>query len=155
MSDEDDRTTALGLFNFARTYWQSAVALKKANVRATHRDEPVTFLYCHAVELYLKAFLRAAGMSVKELREKYGHNVVKLAEAARADGLDFADEDNEVIVLIKEMDPITLRYIRTGFFTRPALEALDRTCRSFDESVETLLREQGLKTRPLPTTDAS
>ncbi|WP_119418072.1 hypothetical protein [Desertibaculum subflavum] len=149
MSDEDDRTTAFGLFNFAHSYWQSAVALKKADVSATHSDEPVTFLYCHAVELYLKAFLRAAGLSVKELRDKYGHNVVKLADAAREDGLEFQDEDSAVIELIAQMGPVTLRYLRTGYFRRPALEALNRTCRSFHESVARLLVEQGHKIRPL------
>jgi hypothetical protein len=44
--DENDaaaRTTAIGLFNLAETYFKSARALNAADVQATHRDEPVNF----------------------------------------------------------------------------------------------------------------
>jgi hypothetical protein len=51
------------------------VALQKAQVKATHPDDPICFLYFHAVELYLKSFLRAHGASVEELRTKYGHRL--------------------------------------------------------------------------------
>src|SRR4029078_13203402 len=57
MSD-DDRTTPLGRFNYARTYWQSAVLLHHARAKVSHPDAPVTLLLAHAIELYLKAFLR-------------------------------------------------------------------------------------------------
>lgn len=149
-SDEDDRTTPFGLFNFAHSYWRSAAALRKIKVQATHPDDPAWFLYCHAVELFLKAFLRAHGASVKELRDKYGHNVVKLAAAAEKAGLHFDDEDRDVITLMDQMGILTLRYIRTGAFTRPTLEALDRTCKSFHQSTADLLRSQGHKVRIYP-----
>jgi len=35
MSDEDARTTAFGLFNFAHSYWRSAAALQTLKVKAT------------------------------------------------------------------------------------------------------------------------
>jgi hypothetical protein len=41
MSD-DDRTTPLGLFNYARSYWQSGVLLHNARAKVTHPDAPVT-----------------------------------------------------------------------------------------------------------------
>jgi hypothetical protein len=40
MSD-DDRTTPLGLFNYARSYWQSGVLLHDASAKVTHPDAPV------------------------------------------------------------------------------------------------------------------
>jgi hypothetical protein len=43
MSD-DDRTTPLGLFNYARSYWQSGVLWHDARAKVTHRDAPVTIL---------------------------------------------------------------------------------------------------------------
>lgn len=147
VDDDDDRTTEMGLFNFAHSYWRSAVALQEAHVKATHPDDPICFLYMHAVELYLKAFLRAQGVSVQDLRDKYGHRLRRLAEAARSDGLQFDDEDTEVVGLIDDLDVTTVRYIRTGAFKRPALEALRRTCKSLHDSLEAVLRERGLPVR--------
>jgi hypothetical protein len=147
--DEDDRTTGFGLFNFAHSYWRSAAVLQTFKVKATHPHDPIWFLYCHAVELFLKAFLRAHGASVKELRNKYGHNIFRLAEAAEKAGLHFDDEDREVTTLMDQMGT-TLRYIRKGGFSRPTLEALDRTCKSFHESVADLLKSQGQNVRYYP-----
>ena len=56
--DDDERTNAVGLFNTARSYWRSAEYLNVANLSVTHPQAPVTFLFCHAIELYLKAYLR-------------------------------------------------------------------------------------------------
>ena len=56
--DDDERTNAIGLFNTARSYWRSAEHLNAAGVKVTHPEAPVTFLFCHAIELYLKSYLR-------------------------------------------------------------------------------------------------
>ncbi len=64
-----DRTSAVGLFNFGRSYWRSAEQLRTAPpADVTHPDSPITFLLCHAIELYLKAYLRGAGRDVAELK---------------------------------------------------------------------------------------
>src|SRR5262245_47518692 len=70
MSD-DDRTTPLGLFNFARSYWQSGVLLHDANAKVTHPDAPVTLLLAHAIELYLKAFLRLCGVGTEAVKSSF------------------------------------------------------------------------------------
>jgi hypothetical protein len=44
---DDDRTTPLGLFNYARSYWQSAVLLHNARAKVTHPDAPITLLLAH------------------------------------------------------------------------------------------------------------
>ena len=49
--DDDERTNALGLFNTARSYWRSAEHLSAAGLEVTHPRAPVTFLFCHAIEL--------------------------------------------------------------------------------------------------------
>jgi hypothetical protein len=41
---EDDRTTPLGLFNYARSYWQSGVLLHDARAKVTRPDAPVTLV---------------------------------------------------------------------------------------------------------------
>ena len=77
MSD-DDRTTPLGRFNYARSYWQSAVLLHHARAKVTHPDAPVTLLLAHAIELYLKAFLRLRGVGIEEVRTTFGHDLKSL-----------------------------------------------------------------------------
>ena len=146
MDDEDDRTTAFGLLNFAHPYWKSAATLRKVDVKATHAQDPIWYLYCHAVELFLKAYLRAKGATAKDLRTKYGHKVSTLARDAENGGLLFDDEDREVVAVMDRLGT-TLRYLQTGPFTRPTLEALERTCKSFHQSVAEELLKQGHKLR--------
>jgi hypothetical protein len=56
-------------------------------------------------------------------------------------GLDFDDEDVEVVGLMSERDTIIrARYIATGFFRFPHIDALDRTCKSLRASVATEFR---------------
>jgi hypothetical protein len=61
--DDDERTNAVGLFNTARSYWRSAVYLAAAELPVTHPRAPVTFLFCHAIELYLKLTSVAWGIT--------------------------------------------------------------------------------------------
>lgn len=147
--DEDKRTTPIGLFNYAESYWKAATALKSTKLRTTHPDAPVSFLYYHAVELYLKSFLRFHGHSAKELRGvKYGHRIGPISKRASILGLFFMDEDVEVFSLMAATDAvIRSRYIQTGYFHVPAPEALDRTCKSLRESVGDELKRSGLPVR--------
>lgn len=146
---DDDRTTEIGLFNFAHSYWRSAVALHLAKVEATHWEDPVWFLYIHAVELYLKAFLCAHNLTPADLK-RLGHRISDLASAAKDLGLTFDDEDDEVVALLSTIDLTTFRYIKTGAWTRPHLNALDRTCNSFHDSVAALMRAKGHTVREFP-----
>lgn len=148
MADDDDRTTPIGLFNFANSYWHSAIALEKAKVEVTHPNAPIYFLYSHAIELYLKSYLRAQGHTVQELRRKFGHNVVKMLDDAKRFGLHFDDEDVEVLNLMVESDSVIgSRFLRTGFSQRPDNKALNRTCESLHQSVGEDLKENGFPVR--------
>jgi hypothetical protein len=46
------------------------------------------FLCCQALELGLKAFLSLNGVSNRDLKERFGHDLVRLLSDARANGLD-------------------------------------------------------------------
>jgi hypothetical protein len=146
---DDDRSSPLGFFNLAESYWTAAVALGNANLRTTHPTSPLSFLYYHAIELYLKAFLRLHGHTAKELRGKnFGHRTCCLSERAGALGLQFDDEDLQVFSLMACTDAvIRSRYIQTGYFRWPAPEALDRTCNSLRQSVGQELRKANLPVR--------
>jgi hypothetical protein len=136
------------LFNAAETYWRSAGALYAAKVKATHRLSPVLFLYYHAIELYLKAFLRGHGHSAAELRSKFGHRIGWLSDRAAQLGLRYMDEDKEVFSLMSTTDAIIRsRYIRTGFVRWPSPEMLDGTCRNLRESVCEALARKGTPVR--------
>jgi len=148
-NDEDARSTPLGFFNVAESYWRGAVTLDSAKLKTTHPHSPVYFLYYHAIELYLKSFLRLHGHSARELRgRKFGHRVCCLSERASKLGLFFMDEDLEVLSLMATTDAvIRSRYIQTGYFTWPTLEALDRTCKSLRESIGRALTQSGIAVR--------
>jgi len=151
---ENQLTTPLGLFNFAESYCLSARALSRMRVRATHRASPIFFLYFHAIELYLKSYLRLQGHTAKELRNKFGHKICCLYDLALGHGLGMEDEDGQVISLLCTTTiVIDARYIRTGLFTTPTFEALDRACLSLRQSVGESLRAKGLPVQLLPVGD--
>ena len=117
-------------------------------MRATHPDAPICFLYYHAIELYLKAYLRAQGYSVQDLRRQLGHHAVKLHGEAKRLGLRFDDEDVEVLTLMAETDAVIgSRFLQTGFFQRSTSEALNRTCNSLHNSVGEALKGKGFPVR--------
>jgi hypothetical protein len=145
---DDDRTTALGLFNYARSYGASADNLLNAQLKVPHPHAPTTFLYYHSIELYLKAYLRSQGLTVAQLRQ-VGHNISKLAEEVQQRGFVFDDEDKEVLQVMSEADNIIRsRYIQTGAFTRPEGEALSRTCTALDQKVAEALDKSGVRIIP-------
>lgn len=88
---DDDRTTALGLLNYARSYRASADHHLNARLKVPHAQAPATFLYYHSIELYLKAYLRSQGLTVAQLRQ-VGHNVSKLAGEVQSRGFVLDDE---------------------------------------------------------------
>jgi hypothetical protein len=144
---EGDRTTSLGLFNFAEAFWRAAHVLAKAEVEGGHADSPVRTLYYHAIELYLKALLRQH-YSVDDLKNKFSHKFSRLATEAEANGLTFDDEDRNVLALMTDTDVVMrARYIRTGPATFHTLEALERTCKSLRENVGALLRKAKVPVR--------
>lgn len=125
-SDDDvnERTNAQGLFNYGDSYLGSAHALKAADVDVPFVDSPVRFLLYHSAELHLKAFLRAAGMTVEELQAK-GHSFTKLIQSARERGLGLDRSCEEVLVYGQRTgDVIESRYLKTGFRRWFATDAL-------------------------------
>jgi hypothetical protein len=143
------RSSALGFFNAAESYSAAAVALVSAKLKTTHPTSPISFLYYHAIELYLKAFLRMHGHSAQELRgKKFGHRTCCLSERSAALGLHFDDEDLQVFPLMACTDAvIRSRYIETGYFRWPSPEALSRTCKSLRQSVGQALKQANIPAR--------
>jgi HEPN domain-containing protein len=142
-TDDDARTNSLGLFNTAEAYRLSAMALP---IRHGHADKPPRFLYCHALELYLKALLRQKH-SIVTVR-KLGHRIKLLMREAETLGLVVGDDDRAVLTLIDDTDAmIDSRYIRTGTKRLATLDALSRTSKSIRDAVGTVLRRNRVPVR--------
>lgn len=140
-------STPLGFFNFAASYRSAADKLRLCKLRATHPHSPILFIYYHAIELYLKAFLRSERFSVAEL-EEVGHKFSKLRQLCVDRGLQFDDEDKEVLTIMAVPGAWSrTRYLQVGFDRRPTLSALQRTCRSLDASVGSALSARGIRIR--------
>ena len=110
---EKDRTTAIGLFHFAHSYAMSASALCDIKLHSTHPDSPIRYLYSHAIELYLKAYLLMNGITLDELRSRaLGHRMSRLADKAISFGLAIDSVQRAQIELLNQA--IDDRYIKTG-----------------------------------------
>jgi HEPN domain-containing protein len=132
----ETNSAAIGLFNYAHSYAQSAVTLQDNKTDATHWNAPVYFLYFHAIELYLKAWLVAHGHDLEVLREKHGHRVKPLAKLARTHGLVLTEQSEAVIELMHRTDNvITSRYLRIGLHARLPFTAHFDTCDALHEQI--------------------
>jgi hypothetical protein len=148
MIDAVDRTSAIGLFNTARSYWRSGDYLIAGKLEVTHPSAPVNFLLCHAMELYLKAFLRSASLTVDDLK-RLGHGFNALVGAARKHGLDIDDETAELSHIATEDVAMEARYIVTGFKEALIVEALSSAAGNLDSFVATALKKKGHAVREL------
>ena len=142
-----DRTSAVGLFNFARSYWRSAEQLRGRPARVTHPDSPITFLLCHALELYLKAYLRGVGRDIADLK-RIGHRVADLSRAAVSAGLKLSPEHVAILSHIDDTDAaIEARYIVTGLKRWLPNEALSEIAREIDSNICDALAKLNLAVR--------
>ncbi len=124
--------TPIGTFNYAHSFWGAACALysKEWETSETHPSSPMEFLYWHAIELFLKAYLRADGVPEDQLKGgKFGHKVLTLAQESVRRGLPLSTHAMEVISYMPSHDDmIELRYLKVGSKTVPDHEEVDTAC---------------------------
>jgi hypothetical protein len=127
---EIDRSPPIGMFLSGESFFKAAQHLHHAYEAGELRlsfDMPVYYLYCHAFELILKAFLRAKGVSAHRLASReFGHKLQVLWDACVAEGLQsnpFAD--GFIGQTIELLDPFArnfeFRYLKLGFKQLPTL----------------------------------
>jgi hypothetical protein len=148
IADDEQRTTPLGLFNTAIAYWSAAEALEKLKLDTPRKHAPVRFLYFHALELYLKSFLRVHGYSLAQL-EKLRHDFSKIVSSTSERGLNLMEEDKQVLLRIASSDMmIRARYIRTGAVQGwLPTKVLNDTCRKLHQEVGDSLKKKGILVR--------
>ena len=94
---------------------------------------PIYYLFLHAVELSLKAYLRQVeAATMAELRREYGHNISKLIDKAIDKNLCSHCSLNET--QIKVLDALSdiyskkdFEYFRLGFYSLPNIQLVAAT----------------------------
>lgn len=77
--DEESRTTSMGLWTDGKQMLAAAKLLATGTDSRLAISSPTYYLIGHGLEVLFKAFLRANGLSLMQLR-KIGHNLVKAAD---------------------------------------------------------------------------
>jgi hypothetical protein len=90
---------------------------------------PTYFLVCQALELYLKAFLRANDVPAKYLKDKIGHDLQRACHEAKQKGLDkivnlTKDEEQMIEILNPHYQNRDFQYKNDGEFTLVHLNGL-------------------------------
>jgi HEPN domain-containing protein len=147
MNDEIDRHSPIGFYNFAGSYHTAADLICEHGLYATHPEGPATFLYCHAIELYLKSFLRFHGTSAKKL-QSIGHDYRRLLSRASKRGLVLEAMEDEVLNIIDGEIWSRSRYLETGFRSgRPSLDELSTASRTLRRQIGKVLSDAGMTVR--------
>jgi hypothetical protein len=122
-----DRTNSMGLCRYARDYSDAGRVVSEKLVSAV-APTPAYYLYCHAIELVLKAYLRGSGLSLEELK-KIGHDLSgaykRALDARLNDKCKLTPEMEQAIELV---NPIyrdkEFEYIKIGARTIPTIDIL-------------------------------
>jgi hypothetical protein len=133
--EEDiDRSPPIAILLSGESFFHSAQFLREGlEAKKLHLrfSMPVYYLYCHAIELILKAYLRSKGVSSSRLRSReFGHQLKALWNACLANELNVAKIKYTFIEQIIELlDPFAIdfefRYVSVGFKTLPVLDAVE------------------------------
>lgn len=128
-----DRSPPIAFFLSAESFMQTATFANQAVRTKTLKlrsDMPVYYLYSHAIELTLKSFLRAKGLTKEDLASRrWGHDLLKLWEGCFERGLTL-DHHTQLTTraVIDLLAPYAtnfeFRYVQTGFKTLPTLDVV-------------------------------
>jgi hypothetical protein len=134
MDPEEDHPPPIGILLFGESFLKAAEFLQESIQNGPLRlrfDAPVYQLLTHSIELMLKAYLRAQGISAEDLRVKYGHGLQKLYAACGEAGLILSrDERVRADILIDWVGQIgklhDFRYFAMGYKQYPGIQDLER-----------------------------
>lgn len=124
------KTTSAGMWRYSNEFL-IAGSVVKASAEGKYSN-PAIFLFCRAMELSLKAFLLARGVSVSELRnpKRFGHNLNNLVREARRRKLGqyhkLTRQDIKAIDLLNaEYSSKHFEYIVTGTIKVPPIDGVE------------------------------
>jgi len=103
---------------------------------------PIYFMYAHAIELALKAYLRAANVPIVADKKRKHHKITELFKECQRLGLkdDVTDMGNVVALLDGANEEQGLRYFRTKGAAYPDLswtrDAVERLLQAIEPAVK-------------------
>lgn len=131
MPDEIERYGPMGFYHLAEDFYRAAIhsaGLQDTKPRL-HYSLVLYHLHAHSIELALKAFLRAKGIDVKELKNKFSHGMTGLMAAATERKLRVGKPKRSLQIL-ERLDQLgkaqTFRYFEAGFLSLPALHEVQQ-----------------------------
>jgi hypothetical protein len=133
---------AISFLGFARQYQKAANLLYESDKTLT---SPIYFLYSHAIELALKAFLRAANVPIVADGKRKHHQITELYEECRGLGLKVGHNDrfdlrNVVVLLESANEEQGLRYFKEKGSSIPELswtrDTVDKLLQAVERSVK-------------------
>src|SRR5215207_3917982 len=140
----DERTDAVVLHKKARSYLRSAHYLKASNPSISYSHAGVTFLFCHAIELFLLAYLRGQGGDISELN-KSNCRVAATTSKAIELGLKLHPEALGTLTQLADtVIALEVRYILTGVKQIPTIDPLSNAAQNLDVAVSKALVALGL-----------
>lgn len=128
--DRDDplRTTPVGLLRYAAEFLEAGLAADDSMGSRPgyerHAPIPVMFLTGQSIELALKAFLIHKGVTLRDLRTRYVHDLARCLRKAKELGLHevvrLTDDEQESIRILSPLYAgKELQYIRSGYKVFP------------------------------------
>jgi hypothetical protein len=141
---------ASSFLGVARQYQKAANLLYESD--KTLRS-PTYFMYFHTIELALKAFLRAADVSIVADGKRKHHKVTELYEECRGLGLRIGHDDrfdlrNVVVLLEGAHEEQGLRYFKQKGSSIPELswtrDAVEKLLRAVEPSVKKKAETDGI-----------
>lgn len=132
--DSIDREPPIAVFLSGESFFESASFLRSAHEKKELRlrfQMPIYYLYTHALELVLKAFLRAKGRTSDDLRgRQFGHKLKTLWTTCLEAGLKtHAVQEVFIEQMVDILHPFAtdyeFRYVKVGFKSLPTLDDVE------------------------------
>jgi len=151
--EDPERTTPKGMARYACDFFEAALAaddkMGLKNGYEINAPIPVMFLVGQSIELILKSYLLYKGITLRKLRQKYGHDLHRSLRKAKELGLlnivELSDEDTNIIEILDDLySTKQLQYIVSGYKTYPVFGPLETVTKKL---LDVICREVGLNPR--------
>lgn len=86
-----DRNSPRKFYLNGKEYFDAAKVIIEKEINEDKFINVKLYLLCHSLELYLKAYLRYKGLSIKKLKKEIGHDLEKAFNIVKENGLNIDD----------------------------------------------------------------
>lgn len=152
--EDPKRTTPIGLVRYAKEFHDAALGTDDTlGMKPGYEiiaPVPVLCLIGHSMELSLKAFLLHNGVTLRELRIQFGHNLGKCFKKAKELGLlgavAFDEHELGAFSVLNELySTKQLEYIVTGAKTFPIFGHIQSMSQKLVETIGSMVGYKGLQ----------